>query len=164
MKILMMVITVAMISSTASAELNFFKKRKEKREKATQTLRQKVKIDLEAEPSVGPTDDMDVSELLLERKDLTGQVIELEFDRTTDLKQMNQGYTVHVSCRQIGRSNGGITLLVPKDGLEFFEKLSKSQNMSREEVYVEILPGGGAAKALGTRYRKDKPEGERYTW
>ena len=164
MKIFMMVVVMALICSTASAELNPFKKRQKKREKAAQTLRQEVKIDLEAEPSVGPTDEMDVNELLLERKDLTGQVIELEFDRTTSLKQMADGYSVRVSCRQVGGSSGKVTLLLPKDGLEFFEELFRSQNLRREGVYIEILPGGAGAKALGTRYRKSKPEGERYSW
>jgi len=160
MRTLVVMLMVAMIGSSVSAQQNPLKTRL----KAAQAGRQRSPIDLEAEPASEPVDKVDVNELLLQRKDLIGKVIELEFDHVMDLKQTTQGYTARVTSES-RRMAEGISLLIPTEGLEYFEPLSEHKGLKRGKVYVEILPAEiNAAKALGTRYRKDKPEGERYSW
>jgi len=64
-----------------------------------------------------------------------------------------------------GRVLGGVTLLIPEEGLELFREMSERDARSplRTKVYVEVLTGN-VARAVGERYSKNKPEGERYTW
>jgi len=109
-----------------------------------------------------PVDDLTVRELQLKRKELAGQVVELTFDNVIDLKQTGEGYTA-VVIYEGRRASEGLLVLIPADGFDFFEPLAEYRGPQRETVYVQIL-NSNAATALGTRYRKDNPEGERYLW
>ncbi|MBL7016506.1 MAG: hypothetical protein ISR84_02995 [Kiritimatiellales bacterium] len=123
----------------------------------------KPKIDFSVEPASAPVDKLDVEEFQLQRKDLQGKVIELEFDRVSALKQTANGYTAKVTFED-PRGGAGVMLLIPKEGLELFEDYSKDARYRRREtVLVEVLPAN-AVRAVGTRYSKNKPEGERYSW
>lgn len=160
MKTFIIMLTLAMIGSTASAQLNPFKNRQQ----PAPSAQTKPKIDLAAEPAVAPSDELTVSDFQLKRKELEGKVVELEFDRVVDLKQSGVGYTARVTFES-GRIMEGVTLLIPEEGLELFKEMAERDARSprRETVYVEVL-GANISKALGTRYSKNKPEGERYTW
>jgi len=109
-----------------------------------------------------PVDDLTVNELQLKRKDLVGQVVELTFDNVINLKQAGEGYSARVTYES-GRAAEGLALIIPSEGLEFFEPLADHRGPKRETVYVQVLTSN-AAKALGTRYSKNKPEGKRYSW
>ena len=119
-------------------------------------------VDLESEPESAPVDELDVSEFQLKRKELQGKVIELEFDNVIDLKQVGEGYSVRVTFES-ARVAEGMMIFLPEDGLEFFEPLSEHRGPLRATVYIEVL-GNNMSRALGTRYSKNKPEGERYSW
>ncbi len=127
-------------------------------------LKAAMKAELNSEPAGEPSADMNVSEFLLKRNDLKGKVVELTFDKVVSLKQAGQegGYLALVTYES-PRLQEGLTLVVPSEGLEFFEALSKPEIRRRESVYIQVL-NPTTVKALGTRYRKDKPEGERYIW
>lgn len=122
-------------------------------------------IDLSVEPSVAPGEEYTVDEFLLKRKDLQGQVVELTFDRVIGLKQVGEGYTARVTFED-PRAGDGVMLLIPEAGFELFEEYVKSKDplfRRRQTVLVEVLPAN-AVRAVGTRYSKNKPEGERYSW
>lgn len=159
MRTLIILFTVAMLGFTASAQQNPLKQRIKNLQKKTQ---QRPRIDLETEPAGEPVDELTVDEFMLKRKDLAGKVIELEFDRVVDLKQIDQGYSARVMYESL-RGVESISLLIPKEGFDFFEKLAEQRGSKREDVYVEVL-GGNVVRALGTRFSKNKPEGERYSW
>ncbi|MBC8207427.1 MAG: hypothetical protein ISR85_07115 [Kiritimatiellales bacterium] len=130
---------------------------------ASVTLRNRnQKVDLSREPASAPVADLDVGELRLKLKDMQGKVVELEFDHTIDLKQTENGYSVRVTFESV-RAVEGIMILLPKEGLDFFEPLAEPRSPIRETVYVEVL-GNNMTRAVGTRYNKNKPEGERYSW
>ncbi len=159
MRTFIIMLTLAMIGSTASAQ-NPFKNRN----KPALAAQAKPAIDFEKEPSVAPSEELDVSEFQLKRKDLTGAVVELEFDRVVDLKQSGNGYTARVTFES-GRITEGVVLLIPEEGLELFREMAERDARSprRETICIEVI-GANMSKALGTRYSKNKPEGERYTW
>lgn len=159
MRVMMTILAIALIGSTALAQTPF-----KNRRGANAGAQAKPKIDFETEPSVAPTEELDVNEFQLVRKDLVGKVIELEFDRVVALKQSGNGYVAQVTFES-GRLVEGLTLLIPEEGLELFQKLSERDGRSplRTKIYVEVL-GGPVSRALGERYRKNKPEGERYSW
>ena len=121
-----------------------------------------TKVDLTAQPTVAPEDDYTVDEFLLKRKDLSGKVIELKFDRVTGLKQTKNGYTAHVSYQDI-KDKSGVSLLIPEEGLEHFEDYTDIRYRRNDSVYVEVLKSG-VLRTVGTRYSKSKEEGERYSW
>ncbi|MBI9021299.1 MAG: hypothetical protein JEZ10_08620 [Verrucomicrobia bacterium] len=160
MRTFIIMLMLAMIGSTASAQFNPFKNR----QKTALTGQIKPEIDFKVEPSSAPTEDLNVNEFQLKRRELDGKVVELEFDRVVDLKQSGNGYTARVTFES-GRLLEGVTLLIPEEGLELFKEMAERDARSprRETVYVEVL-GANISKALGTRYSKNKPEGERYTW
>lgn len=121
------------------------------------------KADLKEKRNVEAAEELTVDEFLLKRNDLKGKIIQLTFDRVISLKQMGKdGYIALVSFQK-ARQADGVTMLVPAEGLEFFKELDKPELQRRETVYVEVL-NGDTLKALGTRYREDKPKGERYGW
>jgi len=159
MKKVLTILLVAMIGSVTLAQNSFKDRIKEAADN-----RVKPKIDFSVEPSVAPSDEVDVSEFQLKRKELVGKVIELEFDRVVTLKQTGSGYTAKVTFES-GRVLEGVTLLIPEEGLELFREMSERDARSplRTKVYVEVLTGN-VARAVGERYSKNKPEGERYTW
>lgn len=113
-------------------------------------------------PPGEPVEKLDVNELQLRRRDLAGQVVELTFDNVIDLKQAGDGYAARVTYES-ARMTEGVVLIIPPEGLEFFEPLAEHRGPNRETVYVQVLPSG-SARALGTRYSKNKPDGERYSW
>lgn len=80
------------------------------------------------------------------------------------LKQAGKGYSARVTFED-SRDSGGVVLLIPSEGLGMFEEYSKydARYRRRESVLVEVLPAN-AVRAVGTRYSKSKPEGERYSW
>lgn len=113
--------------------------------------------------NIEAAEELTVDEFLLKRNDLKGKVIELTFDRVISLKQMGKdGYVALVSFQKT-RLADGVTILVPAEGLEFFQELDKPELQRRESVYVEVMDAG-KLRALGTRYREDKPKGQRYGW
>ena len=124
----------------------------------------KPKIDFSVEPASAPVDELDVNEFQLKRKDLQGKVVELEFDRVAALKQTGNGYTAKVTFED-PRDSTGVFLLIPEAGLELFEDYSKydARYRRRETVLVEVI-SVSAVRAVGIRYSKNKPEGERYSW
>lgn len=141
-----------------SAQVNPFKKRIQQLKNSP-----KQQIDLQSEPDAAPGEELTVSEFLLQRKDLKGQVVELEFDRAFDLKQVGEGYSVRVSFESV-RGTEGVTIVLPKEGVEFFEPLAeRDRGAVRNTVYVQVL-GNNMVRGLGTRYSKGKPLGERYRW
>lgn len=160
MRLFMLILTVALIGSSAMAQ-NPFKQRRNQGNSANQ---EKLKVDLEAEPSVAPTEELDVNEFQLQRKGLEGQVVKLEFDRVIDLKQTGNGYAARVTFESV-RMAEGLVLMIPEEGLDLFRDMSERDGRSplRKKVYIEVL-GGNVSRVLGTRYRKSEPEGERYTW
>ena len=160
MRILLITLTVAMLGTTASAQFNSFKNRQ--RNRARQPG--KATLDLSVEPSAAPSEELDVSEFQLQRRSLGGKVVELKFDRVLDLKQTGNGYSARVTFES-GRLLEGIMLLIPEEGLELFQEMAERDPRSplRKKVYVEVLTGS-VTRAVGTRYRKNKPEGERYSW
>jgi hypothetical protein len=126
-------------------------------------LKAEMKAELNSEPAGEPSAELNVSEFQLKRNDLKGRVVELTFDKVVSLKQAGkEGYLAMVTYES-PRLQEGLTLVVPSEGLEFFEDLSKPEIRRKESVYVQVL-NPFTVKALGTRYRKDKPEGERYSW
>lgn len=142
-----------------------FQERVKKFRGKKQAPQARPQIDLTAEPATAPVDELTVNEFLIKRKDLQKQVIELEFDRAIDLKQVGKGYSVRVTFESL-RATEGVTILFASDGLEFFEPLADQIGRgsgNRKSVYVQVLPNG-ATVGLGTRYSKNKPEGERYRW
>ena len=155
----MLLLAVTLIGYTASAQSPF-----KRRMQTAPAAQKKPKIDFEAEPAVAPSEELDVNEFQLKRNDLTGKVVELEFDRVIDLKQSGNGYTARVTFES-GRITEGVILLIPEEGLELFEEMADRVPRSplRKKVYAEVL-GGSISRAVGTRYSKSKPEGERYTW
>ena len=159
MRAVLVMLVVVLIGSTAMAQ-NSFKRRAQTAQK-NQT---KPKVDFSVEPSVAPSEELDVTEFQLKRKELKGKVIELEFDRVVDLKQSDNGYTARVTFES-GRIVEGMTLLIPEEGLDLFQKMAEYEPRysSRQTIYVEVL-SGNIARALGERFSKNKPEGERYSW
>jgi len=153
---LMLALAILMPAFFVSAQQNPLKNR------VKQTA--KSKIDFSKEPTVAPSEEFDVSEFQLKRKDLQGKVVELTFDRVHDLKQTGQGYSARVTFEN-GRTGEGIVLLIPEEGLELFEEMAERDSRSplRETVYVEVI-GANMSRVVGTRYSKTKPEGERYSW
>lgn len=120
------------------------------------------RVDLSKEPDCASSDELTVQEFQLQRNDMKGQVIELEFDNVIDLQQTGAGYTARVTFES-PRVGEGVTIIFPEEGLEFFRPLADHRGPLRSTVYVEVL-SGKILKALGTRYSKSKPEGERYNW
>ncbi len=156
-----LVLVAALVPAfVASAQLNPFKKKSQQLKAANL----KPQVDLSAQPASAPVDELNVTELLLKRKDLQGKVVELEFDRVLELKQTGNGYTARVTFES-ARSGEGLILLIPAEGIELFEEMTDRDFRSRlrKTVYVELL-GGDVTRAVGTRYSKNKPDGERYSW
>jgi len=152
--------TIVLLAVLASA---FFVSAQQKSFKDRFKQAAKPKIDFSVEPASAPVDELDVQEFQLKRKDLQGKVVELEFDRVSALKQTANGYTAKVTFED-PRDSTGVFLLIPEAGLELFEDYSKDARYRRREtVLVEVLPAN-AVRAVGTRYSKNKPEGERYSW
>ena len=160
MRNIIIVLLVALIASTASAQKNPLKNKIQRLKAANP----KAVIDWESEPAGEPVDKLTVEEFMLQRKDLAEKVIELEFDRVAGLKQSGAGYTARVSFES-ARDANGVTLLIPKEGLDMFEDYSDQPPgyRKRETVYVQVLKNGSVL-GLGERYRKNEPEGERYSW
>jgi hypothetical protein len=150
----------ALLGLEASAQQNSLTDRVKK---TPDTITQRAKIDLETEPAGEPVDKFEVDEFLLQRKDLEGEIVELEFDRVLDLKQIEAGYSARISFENKRNERADVTLLIPKTGFEFFEKLAEDRNVSRKSVYVEVLKGNNV-RALGTHFSKSKPAGERFSW
>lgn len=122
-----------------------------------------LKAELKGEPNVAPTAELNVSEFQIKRNELKGQVVELTFDKVVSLKQVGQeGYMAMVTYES-PRMAEGLNMVVPEDGLKFFEELSRPEIRRKESVYIQVV-NPSTVRALGTRYRKDKPEGERYSW
>ena len=140
-----------------SAQKNLLQKRPKKADR--------LEIDLSVEPSAAPGEEMTVTELQFRREELQGQVVELTFDRVIGLKQMEKtAYSARLSFES-GRQKESVLVLIPKEGLELFQEMATRFPKSplRETVYVEVLEKN-VIRAVGTRYSKNKPEGERYSW
>ena len=132
-------------------------------EKQKESLKDELKGGLSTEPAGEPSDELNVSEFLLKRNDLKGKIVELTFDRVTTLKQAGkEGYIASVTYES-PRMQDGVNIIVPDEGLKFFEELSKPGIVRRETIYIQIVTPS-VVKALGTRYRGDEPQGERYRW
>lgn len=158
MKKLMMMLMLAVVVPVffVSAQQNPLKKR-------GQQQGTMPKVDLKTEPDAAPEDDVTVAEFLLKRKDLKGKIVELEFDRAFDLKQVGEGYSVRVSFES-ARATEGVNIILPEEGGAFFEPLTeRGRGASRKTVYVQVL-GNNMVRGLGTRYSKNKDLGERYRW
>jgi hypothetical protein len=126
-------------------------------------LKAGMKAELKNEPAGEPSMELNVSEFQLKRNELKGQVVELTFDKVVSLKQAGQeGYLAMVTYES-PRLQEGLALIIPAEGLEFFEELSKPEIRRKESVYVQVL-NPSTIKALGTRFSRSKPEGERYSW
>lgn len=117
--------------------------------------------DFSQEPSKAPSAELTVQEFLLKRADLKGQVVELTFDEVISLKQVGSGYVAEVTY-QTPRRSEGVTLLIPDEGLDFFEPLSDPGVRRTNKVYVHVM--GRGVRALGTRYNSNRSEGDRYSW
>jgi hypothetical protein len=90
-------------------------------------------------------------------------VVELTFDKVVSLKQAGtEGYVAMVTYES-PRALEGVTIIIPAGGLEFFEEQSKIDYRRKGTVYIQVI-NASTVKALGTRYRKNEPEGERYSW
>ncbi|MFA6172130.1 MAG: hypothetical protein WC701_00470 [Kiritimatiellales bacterium] len=139
------------------------KQKIEKKAEQRTDVKAELREKLNAEPSGESAEELNVSEYLLKRNDLKGDVIKLTFDKVASLKQAGKEGYVAIVTYESPRLMEGLNLIVPADGLEFFEELSKPGIIRRETVYVHVL-NANMLKALGTRYREDKPEGERYAW
>lgn len=164
---LILVLAVLVPAFFVSAQQNPLKKQTDRskfnrlKNRGQQTL---PKIDLSAEPSAAPSEECDVTEFQLKRKDMQGEVVKLTFDRVIDLKQTGQGYTARLSFES-ARGTEGVVVLIPEEGLEMFKEMAERFPRSplRKTVLVEVL-GSNVSRAVGTRYSKSKSEGERYSW
>ncbi len=125
--------------------------------------RAEMKAALDTEPVGEPSADLNVSEFQLKRNDLKGNVVELTFDKVVTLKQAGQEGYIAMVTYESPRMAEGLNIIVPSAGLEFFEELSKINYPRKGTVYIQVL-NPSTVKALGTRYSKNKPEGERYSW
>lgn len=121
-------------------------------------------LDLSSEPAVAPLSRMEVDEFLLKRNELQGSVIELRFDRVSELKQTQNGYMAAVRYEG-GRGAQEVRVLVPEEGLDLFGEWTKMKPGTKErtDIYVQVMTNG-LVRALGERYSKSKPEGDRYSW
>ena len=128
-----------------------------------QNLKAELKANLDVEPACEPSEDLNVEEFQLKRNDLKGQVVELTFDKVVSLKQAGtEGYIAMVTYES-PRLAEGLNIIVPADGLKFFEEQSKIDYRRKEKVYVEVI-NPTTVRAVGTRYSKNKEPGERYSW
>ncbi len=159
MRMVIVMLTVVLMGSIALAQTPF-----KRRAQTAPSSQVRPEIDLEVEPSVSPTEELDVNEFQLKRKELEHQVVKLEFDRVIDLKQSGNGYTARVTFES-GRITEGLTLMIPEEGLDMFKDMAERAPRSplRKKVYVEVL-SGNVSRAVGVRYSKSKAEGERYSW
>jgi hypothetical protein len=128
-----------------------------------QNLKAELKAKLDVEPACEPSEDLNVEEFQLKRNDLKGRVVELTFDKVVSLKQTGaEGYVAMVTYES-PRMAEGLNIVVPKDGLEFFEEQSKIDYRRKETIYVEVI-NPSIVRAVGTRFSKNKEPGERYSW
>jgi hypothetical protein len=83
-------------------------------------------------------------------------------DRVQNLKQSAQGYSVRVAFNSV--RGGSAVRVLPEEGLALFEEMAARELRSslRQSVYVEVIDAN-FARAVGTRYSKNKPEGQRYS-
>ena len=121
------------------------------------------KEDLKEKKEIKSAEELTVDEFLLKRNDLKGKIVELTFDRVISLKQAGKEGYIAVVSYQKPRHAEGVNVLIPAEGLGFFKELDKPELQRRATVYIEVL-NANTLKALGTRYREDKPKGERYGW
>lgn len=128
-----------------------------------QNLKAELKVDLNAEPACEPSEKLNVDEFQLKRNDLKGQVIELTFDKVVSLKQAGQAGYIAMVTYESPRIAEGLTIAVPSEGLEFFKELSEMKYPAKRTVYVEVI-NPSTARAVGTRFSKNKEAGERYSW
>ena len=159
MKKLNLLLTLALIGTTVSAQQSPDGQKPDKKHPIPQN---KPVINWDTEPSAAPDEEMNVNEFQIKRKDLTGSVIKIEFDHVSDLKQTENGYIARLSFESI-RIAEGMPILLPPEALEFFEDLANYKGPKKETVYIEVIDAN-IVRALGTRFSKKKPEGERYSW
>jgi hypothetical protein len=120
------------------------------------------------QPVEGPAAKLDVNEFQLKQADCVGQVVELTFDEVLTLKQESSaGYVATVAFKREqrdGSRSSAVEIAVPPEGLKTFQEVYLLNGTTRQtKVMVQVLVGS-KVRALGERYRKDNPEGERYVW
>lgn len=135
------------------------------KQKLEQKAEQKAerKAELKDELAGAPSGEMDVNAFQLKRDELKGKVIELTFDRVISLKQVGQEYAAIVTYQQPRIAADGLGIVIPPEGLDFFQDMARPGTIRTTSVYVQVL-SPVRVKALGTRYRKDKPQEELYGW
>ncbi len=122
-------------------------------------------------------DEMPITELQAQLFSLNGKIIETEITSATNFEQVAAGKYRAYCYYYKGTSSSisGESILIPEEGKEFFEELSKKDfwNSSSKTVYLMVhsekpvrVKGGNSSwsfklEAVGTKYRKSKNE---YRW
>jgi len=122
---------------------------------------------MESVPVTKPTgDELNVNEFELKRIDLVGKVVELRFNRVRSVKEVSSGnYMAVVQYYENSgywAESGGVEVLVPKEGMRFFETPDGARDTREEQVYVQVL-SPTEVKALGKYYAEDE-KGLHYGW
>jgi len=119
-------------------------------------------------------DEMSISELNAKLYDFDEKIIETEITSASSFEQIASGKYRAYCYYYKGASSSvsGESVLIPEEGKEFFEELSKKDfwNSSSKTVYLRVhskkplrVKGSHSYKleAVGTKYRKSKGE---YSW
>lgn len=127
-----------------------------------------VKAVIELPQPVGdPSEMLNVNEFLMKLADYSGKIVELTFDKVVSLKQTgSSGYVASVTFeRDQGDNsmNAAVDIVVPPQGLAFFKDLYEKGAMGQRTVIVQVIVES-KVRALGTRYRRDNPAGEKFFW
>ena len=110
-----------------------------------------------------PAAELNVEEFQLKCNELTGQVVNLTFDRVVSFTQTGSESASATVVYNDYQRKECVNIIIPAEGIYFFKARFSQKSGDETTVYIQVLtPFMG--KALGTLYDKDKPEGQRYIW
>lgn len=120
------------------------------------------------QPPDGPVAELDVNEFQMKRADYVGQVVKLTFDEVLTLKQEGgSGYIATVTYKREqrdGSRSSSVEIGIPPEGLKLFQEVYNLNGSTRQTtVMVQVLVES-KTRAVGARYRRDNPEGQKYVW
>lgn len=127
-----------------------------------------VKAVVELPQPVGdPSEKLNVNEFLMKLADYSGKIVELTFDEVITLKQVGaSGYVASVTYerdRSDTSKSAFVDIVVPPQGLKTFQDLYEKGTIGQRTVIVQVIVES-KVRALGTRYRRDNPAGEKFFW
>jgi hypothetical protein len=120
------------------------------------------------QPADGPVAELDVNEFQMKQADYVGQVVKLTFDEVLTLKQEGRsGYIATVTYKREqrdGSRSSSVEIAIPPEGLKLFQEVYDLNGSTRQTtVMVQVLVES-KTRAVGARYRRDNPEGQKYVW